>query len=222
MNTHIAYDIGAKEVAIHLSRILNCPLVMSDFSRLLIDPNRGVDDPTLVMKISDDKIIEGNKNIHNFNESVEKNKRIENYYNTYHDKVSGLIKQKIDNQKYPAIISIHSFTPFWKNKKRDIDIGILWDNDERLPDIFFKYFKENRPDLIIGDNQPYTGRLKNDTIYKHATVNGLSNILIEIRQDLITKKSDQKHFAEILSKPLLLNSDNPVLFSKKLYPSLAK
>ena len=59
LDTHIAYDIGAKEVAIHLSRILNCPLVMSDFSRLLIDPNRGVDDPTLVMKISDDKIIEG-------------------------------------------------------------------------------------------------------------------------------------------------------------------
>ena len=222
LSTHIAYDIGAKEVATHLSKILNCPLVMSDFSRLLIDPNRGVDDPTLVMKISDDKIIEGNKNVCNFRESDEKNKRIVNYYNTYHDRVSGLIKQKIDNQKYPAIISIHSFTPIWKNKKRDIDIGILWDNDERLPDIFFKYFKENRPDLIIGDNQPYTGRLKNDTIYKHATVNGLSNILIEIRQDLITKKSDQKHFAEILSKPLLLNSDNPVLFSKKLYPSLAK
>ena len=84
MNTHIAYDIGAKEVAIHLARILNCPLVMSDFSRLLIDPNRGVDDPTLVMKISDNKIINGNKNIHNFRESAEKNKRIENYYNIYH------------------------------------------------------------------------------------------------------------------------------------------
>ena len=222
MNTHIAYDIGAKEVAIHLSRILNCPLVMSDFSRLLIDPNRGVDDPTLVMKISDDKIIEGNKNIHNFNESVEKNKRIENYYNSYHDKVSKLVKQKINNEQFPAIISIHSFTPFWKNIKRNIDIGILWDNDERLPNIFFNYLKKNHQELVIGDNQPYTGRLKNDTIYKHATANGLSNILIEIRQDLITKKSGQKHFAELLSKPLLLNIDNPTLFSKKIYPSLAR
>ena len=82
--------------------------------------------------------------------------------------------------------------------------------------------KKNHQELVIGDNQPYTGRLKNDTIYKHATANGLSNILIEIRQDLITKKSGQKHFAELLSKPLLLNIDNPTLFSKKIYPSLAR
>jgi len=222
ISSHIAYDIGAKEVATHLSKILNCPLVMSDFSRLLIDPNRGVDDPTLVMKISDDKIIEGNKNICNFRENAEKNKRINNYYNAYHDKVSRLIKNKIGNEKYPAIISIHSFTPFWKNKKRNIDIGVLWDNDERLPNIFFKYFEENTPDLVIGDNEPYTGRLKNDSIYRHATINGLSNILIEIRQDLITKDDGQKRFAEILSKPLLSNKENPILFSKKLYPSLAK
>ena len=60
LDTHIAYDIGAKEVSIRLSNILDCPLIMSDFSRLLIDPNRGIDDPTLIMKISDDKIIEGN------------------------------------------------------------------------------------------------------------------------------------------------------------------
>tara|TARA_Y100001935_G_scaffold121437_2_gene100465 strand:+ start:31098 stop:31838 length:741 start_codon:yes stop_codon:yes gene_type:complete len=222
LDTHIAYDIGAKEVSIHLSRILNCPLVMSDFSRLLIDPNRGIDDPTLVMKISDDKIIEGNKNIDNFRESIEKNKRIEDFYNTYHDKVSELIRQKTDKEQFPAIISIHSFTPFWKNIKRNIDIGILWDNDKRLPNIFFNYFEKNHPELVIGNNQPYTGRLKNDSIYKHATVNGLSNILIEIRQDLITKKSGQKHFAELLSRPLLQNINNPVLFSKKIYPSLAK
>ena len=174
------------------------------------------------MKISDDKIIEGNKNIHNFRESVEKNKRIEDFYNTYHDKVSELIKQKIRNEQFPAIISIHSFTPFWKNIKRNIDLGILWDNDERLPNIFFNYFEKNHQELVIGDNQPYTGRLKNDSIYKHATANGLSNILIEIRQDLITDKSGQKHFAELLSEPLLLNKDNPLLFSKKIYPSLAR
>jgi len=222
LNTHIAYDIGAKEVAIHLARILNCPLVMSDFSRLLIDPNRGVDDPTLVMKISDDKIIDGNKNIYNFGESTEKNKRIEDYYNIYHDKVSKLVNKKISNEQFPAIISIHSFTPFWKNIKRNIDIGILWDNDERLPNIFFNYFKKNHRDLVIGNNQPYSGRLKNDSIYKHATTNGLSNILIEIRQDLISRKGGQKYFAELLSKPLLLNKDNTVLFSKKIYPSLAR
>ena len=72
LNSHIAFDIGAKEVAVYLSNILKCPLVMTDFSRLLIDPNRGIDDPTLIMRISDNNIVEGNKNIYNFKKSKKK------------------------------------------------------------------------------------------------------------------------------------------------------
>ena len=131
------------------------------------------------------------------------------------------IKSRISSKKYPAIISIHSFTPFWRNKRRNIDVGILWDSDNRLPDIFFEYFKKNSKDLIIGNNKPYSGRLKNDSIYRHATMNGLSNILVELRQDLILKKNDQISFAELIAKPLLLNKDDPFLFKKKFYSSLA-
>tara|TARA_B100000161_G_scaffold50962_1_gene33064 strand:+ start:180 stop:959 length:780 start_codon:yes stop_codon:yes gene_type:complete len=222
LDSHIAFDIGAKEVAVCLSNILECPLVMTDFSRLLIDPNRGIDDPTLIMRISDNKIVKGNRNINNFKKSKEKDERVKKYYDVYHNKISEFINFKEKDKKYPSIISIHSFTPVWRNKKRDIDIGILWDNDYRLPDIFFNYLKENHKNLVIGDNQPYSGRLKNDTLYKHATINGLSNILIEIRQDLITDKKGQKYFANLLSKPLLSNKDNPILFKKSFYQSLAK
>ena len=78
-------------MAIKLSNILDCPLVMTDFSRLLIDPNRGIDDPTLIMKISDNSKIEGNIGIKNFQESDEKNDRIKNFYDLYHNKISELI-----------------------------------------------------------------------------------------------------------------------------------
>ena len=222
LNSHIAYDIGAKEVAIELSNILQCPLVMSNFSRLLIDPNRGIDDPTLIMRISDGNIIEGNKNIYNFKKNKKRAERIKFFYDAYHKKINQIIDLRIKKKKYPAIISIHSFTPTWKKKIRNTEIGILWDNDRRLPSIFFQYFKNNNKELIVNDNEPYSGRLKNDTIYKHATMNGLSNILIEIRQDLITNKSEQRLFAELISKPLLLNKGNPILFDKIKYPSLAK
>ena len=222
LNTHIAYDIGSKEVAIKLSNILDCPLVMTDYSRLLIDPNRGIDDPTLIMKISDNIKIKGNLRVKNFHDSDEKNDRIKNFYDLYHNKISELINSLEENNKSPSIISIHSFTPVWKNRKRNIDIGILWDNDDRLPRIFFDYFKKSHKNLIIGDNKPYSGRLKNDTLYRHATIRGISNILIEIRQDLITEKKGQKFFANLISKPLLSNKDNPILFEKYFYPSLAK
>ena len=219
--THIAYDLGAKEVAYNISKLLQCPLVVNDFSRLLIDANRGIDDPTLIMKISDGNIIEGNQNISFLVNCHEKEKRIKSYYNVYHNKISNLINRSIKRKVFPAIISIHSFTPFWQKKKRLIDIGVLWDIDDRLSGIFFDYFKKFQSQLIIGDNKPYSGRMKNDTLYKHGTKHGLANILIEIRQDLILSNQGQNNFAKLISEPLIENNNNFILFEKKFYQSLA-
>ena len=99
LSTHIAYDIGVKEVAIHIAENLKCPLVMTNFSRLLIDANRGIDDPTLIMKVSDGKIIEGNKSISFLNDCKEKKKRIKNYFNIYHNKISEIINRSL-KKKY--------------------------------------------------------------------------------------------------------------------------
>ena len=221
LDTHIAYDIGVKEVASNIARSLKCPLVMSDFSRLLIDPNRGIDDPTLIMKISDGSIIEGNRNISFLVNSPEKQKRIKFYYDVYHQKISSIINRSIQKKLFPAIISIHSFTPFWQNQNRSTEVGILWDSDNRLPDIFFKYFHKNQNQLVIGNNKPYSGRMKNDTLYRHGTKEGLANILIEIRQDLISSDKGQKYFAKLIAEPLIENKNNFKLFHKKIYKSLA-
>jgi len=222
LTTHIAYDLGVKEVATHLSKYLQCPLVMSNFSRLLIDANRGIDDPTLIMKISDGKIIRGNENISFLKNCSEKKHRVANYYNIYHNKISEIINRLLNKNIIPAIISIHSFTPLFGGNKRSTELGILWDSDNRLPDIFFNYFNKNYKDIIIGNNKPYTGRMKNDTLYRHATKQGLANILIEIRQDLIVDSVKQKKFSKLISKPLLENRGNVHLFKKKFYKSLAK
>ena len=220
--THIAYDIGVKETAIYIAKYLECPLVMSDFSRLLIDANRGTDDPTLIMKVSDGKIIKGNKDISFLNDCKEKKKRINNYYNIYHNKISEIINRSLKKNIFPAIISIHSFTPSFGGDKRPTELGILWDSDDRLPNIFFSYLNKNYKDIIVGNNKPYTGRMKNDTLYRHGTKQGLANILIEIRQDLIIDSAKQKDFSKLIAEPLLENKSNVHLFKKKFYKSLAK
>ena len=218
LKTHIAYDIGAKAVAQNLSYLIKCPLVMTNFSRLLIDVNRGIDDPTLVMKISDGNIISGNESISFLWESKNKSERINNFYNCYHEKISDLIEKSIKKNIYPAILSIHSFTPFWRNKKRQTELGILWDKDDRVPNIFFKYF-EDETEFNIGNNDPYVGYLKNDSLYRHATLRGLPNILLELRQDLIINQARQRKMAEIIAKPLLDNINNASLFKKIFFGS---
>ena len=222
LSTHIAYDIGVEGLAINIAESLKCPLVMSNFSRLLIDTNRGIDDPTLIMKVSDGKIIEGNKNISFLNDCEEKKKRINNYYNIYHNKISEIIDRSLKKNMFPAIISIHSFTQSFGGNKRSTELGILWDSDNRLPDIFFSHLNKNYKDIIIGNNKPYTGRMKNDTLYRHGTKQGLANILIEIRQDLISDSAKQNFFSKLIVQPLLENKSNTHLFKKKFYKSLAK
>ena len=97
-------------------------------------------------------------------------------------------------------------------------MGFLWDKDDRMARIFFRYFKENEK-LKIGDNKPYSGRLRNDTLYKHATSRGLPHLLIEIKQDLITDQNKILNMANLISKPLLLNEKNKEVFEENFFGS---
>ena len=63
MARHIAYDIGARGVTLALARLLDAPALLTRFSRLVIDPNRGEDDPTLVMRLYDGTIIPANRHV---------------------------------------------------------------------------------------------------------------------------------------------------------------
>jgi len=210
LESHIAYDLGASDLASILSESLNCTLIMANFSRLLIDPNRGIDDPTLIPKLSEGKIIDGNLKISASSKDIERNKRINNFYLPYHEKINEFINDSIRGNKVPKIISIHSFTPVWKGKNRKIEVGILWDKDDRLSNIFLNSLK----DVKIGNNLPYNGRLKNDTLYKHASSNGIPHVLIEIRQDLLIKNKDRLHWAQKIYN--VLNENKKIIKSFKI------
>ncbi len=215
LESHIAYDLGASDLASNLSKSLNCSLIMANFSRLLIDPNRGIDDPTLIPKISEGKIIKGNLKISASLKDIERNKRINLFYLPYHEKINEFINDSIRRNRVPKIISIHSFTPVWKGKKRKIEVGILWDKDNRLSNIFINSLKN----VKIGNNLPYSGRLKNDTLYKHASSRGIPHVLIEIRQDLLIKNKDILHWAQKIHNVLKENEKTIKSFKIKKYGS---
>ncbi len=180
---HIAYDIGAKALTLGLAAKLGVPAVLTCFSRLLIDPNRGLDDPTLIMKLSDGAVIRGNHPL----DERERVRRIEYYHQPYHRAISRLIDRFLDAGHVPMVFSIHSFTDKWKGNPRPWHASILWDNDERLPVFLLRELRKQQ-DIIVGDNEPYDGALGNDTMYTHCTRRGLANALLEVRQDLISNE----------------------------------
>lgn len=178
---HIAYDIGVAELTRGLAAHFGAPAVLSKFSRLLIDPNRGEDDPTLIMRLSDGAVIPANSHL---DEAAGKD-RLQKFYHPYHRAISRVIDQALSRDTVPVLISIHSFTPAWKGISRPWHAGILWDKDPRFAQPLIAALKEPQ-DITVGDNQPYSGSLKGDCLYRHGTSRGLAHGLVEVRQDLIS------------------------------------
>ena len=181
--SHKAYDPGIQDLAINLSNKFDSHLVLGEYSRLMIDCNRDINDPTLISVISDRKLISGNKKI----SKQEQIYRINKIYRPYHDKIN----KKILEKKINVIISLHSFNPIFKGRKRFLKYGILSNEDRRLSDLIIEELKKKKN--FVGDNEPYRGSLIGDTLYKHALKKGIYHSLIEIRNDLLSnvKKIDQ-------------------------------
>ncbi|HET7412587.1 MAG TPA: N-formylglutamate amidohydrolase, partial [Pararhizobium sp.] len=208
---HIAYDIGVEAVTRHLAKALGVPAVLGGFSRLLIDPNRGEDDPTLIMKLSDGAIIPAN---HPLSEE-EREKRLDRYHRPYHQAVSETIRAvEQAASRAPLVFSIHSFTPCWKEIPRPWQVGVLWDCDDRAVRPLITALAAD-PTLAVGDNEPYDGALGGDTMFRHCTSEGLAHALIEIRQDLIGDDAGASAWAERLAPILDALNSRPDLHERR-------
>jgi predicted N-formylglutamate amidohydrolase len=193
---HIAVDIGAATVTRALARAFGAPAVLSRWSRLLIDLNRGPDDPTLVMKLSDGRIIPGNRNA----DTREIAHRLAEFHAPHHAAIEAKIAAAREAGHVPVILSMHSFTPVWKGVKRPWEVGVLWDRDARVAVPLMA--RLTQAGFAVGDNEPYDGELENDCMYQHGTMHGLPHVLIEMRQDLIATPQAAEAFAARL-KPVI-------------------
>jgi predicted N-formylglutamate amidohydrolase len=194
LGRHIAYDIGAAPITRALAAALDVPAVLTRYSRLLIDPNRGIDDPTLIMRLSDGAVVPGNRHV----DARERARRIDLYWRPYHTAIARVIDQCLAAGVAPALLSIHSFTESWKEVPRPWHVGVLWDSDARLAKpLLDSFYAEGG--LIVGDNEPYSGQLEGDCLWHHGRQRGLANAIIEIRQDLIRDASGQAAWARRLN-----------------------
>ncbi|MBO9131758.1 N-formylglutamate amidohydrolase [Rhizobium sp. L80/93] len=211
---HIAYDIGVEDLCRRLSRMLGVPAVLSGFSRLLIDPNRGEDDPTLIMKISDGAIIPGNHPI----SDAEWMNRIATYHRPYHDAVAEVIASvAAESGKAPLVLSLHSYTPAWKGVPRPWHAAVLWDTDDRAVLPLLSMLRAGG--LVVGDNEPYDGALRGDTLYRHCMVTGIPHTLLEVRQDLIGDAEGVAAWADRLAPIFAAMNADPALHEYKVFPS---
>ncbi len=198
MARHIAYDVGAAGVTRVMAAALEAPAVFAEFSRLVIDPNRGEHDPTLLMKLYDGSIIPANRHA----DAAERERRLALFHRPYHAAVASVLA----DAPRALLVSIHSFTHRLKGRPlRPWHVGLLSSEDRRMAEPLLARLRAE-PDLVVGDNEPYSGHLPGDTMDRHGIAPGRPHVLIEVRNDLISDETGQiawgRRLARILTECL--------------------
>lgn len=194
---HIGWDIGAADVTRRLAVALDAPAVLGGYSRLVIDCNRGLGHPGLLLAESDGTPVPANIDL----SDAARASRIAGVHAPFHAAVEreiARLRAANGPDVNPVILSIHSFTPIMDEVERPWQIGILWNRDARIPEPLIARLREEG-DLIVGDNEPYSARLGYGyTLERHGDGAGLANALVEIRQDLIDTARGADLWAERL------------------------
>jgi predicted N-formylglutamate amidohydrolase len=195
---HIAWDIGAADLTRALADRLDAAAVLAGYSRLVVDCNRRLDDPSCFATVSDGRRIPGNEAL----SDADRHARAEACYEPYHAAIAGRLDAVRRERGVPALVAIHSFTPVYGSQARPWNVGILWDRDPRLPVPLLERLRRE-PRLTVGDNEPYSGRHPADyTIDRHAESAGLPHVCIEVRQDELLTPAGVARWAGVLGRAL--------------------
>jgi predicted N-formylglutamate amidohydrolase len=191
LQSHIAWDPGALETAKLMAHKLEAALVASQVSRLVYDCNRPAHSATAIPLRSEQQLIPGNATI----TPALKEQRVDTYYRPF----EAALKRCIDSLVAPLIVTIHSFTPIYLGQQRAVEIGVLYDADQRFADAFM-HQAVRQPRFDIQRNQPYapTDGVTH-TLKTHALPRGLHNMMLEIRNDLISTPKQQQEMASYLT-----------------------
>lgn len=208
LETHFAVDIGAADIVRHLSRRLGLPAVLTTYSRLVVDCNRALTDPSAFPLCLEHIMVPGNQAL----DHAGRKARADALYWPYHHAIRERLADLETTGTAPALIAIHSFTPTFENHMRPWHIGVLWDKDPRIPVSLIAALR-GIDGVVVGDNEPYSGKHPHDfTIDHHAEAEGLAHVSVEIRQDLIETPDGVAHWGDVLSEAL-----TPILSEPGLY-----
>lgn len=197
VNDHIGWDIGALDVAKALADKLDAPLIYSNYSRLLIDLNRILENPGLIPSVSENHQIAGNQNL----TEEQRQERIDTLYTPFHDAAANLINTQKTKHKALKIVSIHSFTPIFLGQQRPWPIGVLYGQAQNFAQQVINNLSYQK--LNVGVNEPYEIDIEEDmTIPFHGDNNLIPALLLEIRNDLISTNTGVEEWAERLEKAL--------------------
>jgi predicted N-formylglutamate amidohydrolase len=193
LDRHIAWDIGMAAVSRNLAERLDATLFLSGYSRLLIDCNRPIGVPSSIPEVSETTLIPGNHQL----SVAERQERADQFYWPYQNALARHLDDRADTQRPTVLLSMHSFTPVFKNEARAMHVGVLFRRSARLGT--FLVAQMSAPGIVVAANQPYQITDAGDVaVPVHGEARDLDVALLEIRQDLVADDSGVKQWSDRL------------------------
>lgn len=191
LNEHIAIDLGVAEVGALMAERPGIAAFQAGVSRLVCDCNREEHAPAVIPIASDGHAVPGNALDHAGHQA-----RLERFFHPYHAALADLL----DANPPALILSLHSFTPRLasSDEPRPWQVGVLYNQDDRAARLAIPLLEAEG--LIVGDQEPYSGKVLNATMNRHAEADGRPYLGIEVRQDQIASPAQQAEWAEQLAR----------------------
>lgn len=192
--SHINYDRGTRGIAERLADLTGAPVCLGNYSRLVIDCNRQLYDPSLVPSISDGHHIPANEGL----SSREVKARVEEIWKPYHRGLTQFLDAKQDKSHPVKLIMLHSMTDRLASNPspRPWEISFLWNGDRKLCAHFIDFFRQQG--FEVGDNEPYSGfAAEGYSIWEHGLAREIPSVLVEFRQDLVKSTKGQRTWADL-------------------------
>jgi predicted N-formylglutamate amidohydrolase len=198
LTRHIAWDLGAFQVARELARALGAFAITQTYSRLVIDCNRPPEVPSSIPELSEHTEIPGNQGL----PAVAAQRRARHVFTPYHERIVRELERREQAKQPTVLVAVHTFTPIFKGVPRPWHVGMLYNRDTRLAHALLERLRKD-PELVVGDNEPYSVSDTSDYgIPVYGERRGIPHIELEIRQDLVMAETGQKawatRFAELL------------------------
>ena len=191
LERHIAWDIGALEIAQRVAADLDAPLLATNYSRLVIDCNRDPRVPSSIPTLGELVDIPGNVGLSE-EEVLARRREI---FEPYHARLSELLDARERAGRPTILVAQHTMTDVFKGVRRAMHAAVLYNRDRRFAALVLEALR-GESGLVVADNQPYFLSDETDyTIPRHAEARGLLHVEIEVRQDLVGHAAGQAEWA---------------------------
>lgn len=197
--SHAAWDIGARDLAVEMSTLMNAPLVLAGVSRLVYDLNRPLESISAIPEVSEIFQIPGNQTL----SDAERQNRFDKVHVPFHASVADVLNRQVARVSGPiSLVTIHTFTAVYLGQKRDVEIGYLYHEDDSFAQSALMV-EQVAGRYRTALNEPYAATDGvTHTLKLHGEDNGVPALMIEVRNDLVDTPDKARDMATHLVRVL--------------------